>query len=895
MLEVNPHLQGTDSMPNQMVSKSKKTEKWKKRTMDFLEKEGLTQISLNQRYYENYRLVNGEFIEQYFNEEGSNFDPILQFTKKFDLPKHIRHYDILSQPFNSLVGEFITLPETAYVKAQGDDVLASKERAKKRIIQEFVMELINKDIEAELVRRGYEDPNIIQFNSEEERQAYLQELEAQKQQLFPQEYKNFDATWSHIAEKWANIQLKNNILEHNLRRLNENDFKHSLITAKCFRHFRITPNGRTEESWHPLSVFYSKGFNVEYPEDGSYIGRGAPMSTEDIINTFGFQLTEKQIQSLESYASKVDLKGTTDGFGNPVNYTSIDGTPYNVLLPYLNPAFDSLPTVGHSTAGYNLSNFFQPSEEVGTIFSKRYWVTEVYWFAQTRIGKVHYVDPETGQLVKRFVDEDFIVPEGFEEIKTSFNDSDYEDTPNIVIWTITNELWEGKKISGVTAEGGVTGPIYFGIQRSPFQVKASGKIWDKKLPVVGLVYDNTTVVPQSFIDKAKPFQIFYNVIMNHAYTVFENQIMPFIVMDPNLIPNTKDWGGRSTEKWLEIGQALGVTVADSNPQVTQGAPVNGGTFPRIVDVNTTPQLIAYLQLAAAVKSLALEQIGFSPQRLGDVGRSESATGVQGAVQGSYNQTSSYFSAFEDYKRRCHQMGLNFDQYVQSANDELTVQGIHSDVSNQFLKLNGVDLLLADLHVYIDNARNEADKLRIMKQFMLENNTILTSLKSRIDVLNADTSTVIMQAAIVADEELRAQNERNMKLQEQQLQMQQDQFDQAQGREQANFEAKLENDLMIAYLRALPSQSSTSEEGFKQSLAFADLRMKERMNEQSIDLQRRKLENDKQNQNQNQARLNNQERIALEREKTDRFTQLELTYRQILKNKANQKAKNANKK
>jgi hypothetical protein len=887
MLEINPHLQGAPaSMPSQMVSKRKKNEKWKRKTMDFLEREGIRQIAENQRYYENYRLVNGEFIEQYYTNEDSSasaWDPIIQFSEKFHLPKHVRHYDILSQPFLSLVGEFINLPDTAFVKAQGDDVIASKERIKKQLITDLVMQLIDKDLDAELVRRGMEDPNLIQFNSEEERTQYLQQIEAEKQKLFPQEYKDFDAKWSHIAEKWANVQIKNNILEYNLRRLNENDFKHALITAKCFRHFKLTPNGRTEECWHPMTVFLSKGFNQEYPEDGAFIGRGTPMNAEDIINTFGFQLTEEQLRGLESLTSKVDLKGTKDAMGNPVNYTSIEGTPYNVVLPYLNPEFDKLPTVGQSTAtSHSIFSLFRDSKEGTALLNKQYWVTEVYWFAQERIGKVQFIDEETGQLVKRIVDEDFIVPPGFEEIKTSFNDTEYDETPNVVIWTLTNELWEGKKISGTRGDNGASGPIYFGVQRSPFQIKAAGKIWDKKLPVVGLVLDNLTVAPQSFVDRAKPFQIFYNVIMNHAYTVYENQIMPFVVMDPNLIPNTGDWGFRSMEKWMEVGQALGATVADTHPNATGGAPVQGGAFPRVIDVNTTQHLIVYLNLAAAVRDLALQQIGFTPQRLGNVGKSESATGVQGAVEGSYNQTSTYFSAFEDYQRRCHQMGLNFDQFIQSENDELTVQGIHSDVSNQFFKLNGIDLLLADLHVYIANAKNEAQKLQILKQFMLENNTILTSLKSRVDILTADTSTVIMHAAKVADEELRQQNERSMQLQEQQLQMQQQQFDEAQKAEMARFNSKLENDLLIAYMNALPPQQGTDDIEFKQTVELAKLRIQERNMDNQNDLNRRKLESEERNAGTNQARLNNQDRIALEREKTERIKQAELTRRQILR-------------
>lgn len=878
----HPFISQQATMPNQLLSKQQKNDDWKRGTMDALESIGMGQIIQNQRFEENYKLVDGRFIHSHYLENDQDvYEPLADFAQRLDLPNYVRHYDIISQPINSLVGEYTSLPDVSFAKAEGDEILNERERAKKDLITDLINQLFEREAMQSMIESGEMDQ---EFASEEEKQRALQQLYQEKLNLVPAELKNFDGTWSHISERWANIQLKNNRQRFNQREKNRIEFRDALITGRCFREFVITPSGRTEVTWNPRNTFYQKGYDVKNPEDGQFIGRARPMNAEDIITEYGHKLTTKELEDLSSFAN-ASAPVYKDVFGNKVNYTNFDGKPYGVDLPYLGRELDLEPQF-NKNQNYILNDLYYSENEYPYLAGKQYWLTEAYWFAQTKIGKVQYLNPETGQLVKELVDEDFIIPQGFKEIDASFTDEEYVNTPNIIIWTYDNELWQGKKITGNYGQA----PIYFDVKRAPFQCKGDGAMWEKKLPVIGLIYNNRNVAGQSLVDLMKPYQIYYNVVMNYSYRVFEKQLLPFAVMDVNLIPNDGDWGHKSVEKWIEVGQTLGVAPIDTHYSNTAQAQIQGGQFPRVMDgFDVMPRVMQYLELAQVLKSLALEQIGFTPQRLGDVKASETATGVQQALAKSYTQTSNYFAEFQDYKRRCLQMGLNFDQHVQSQTEDLMVSSLHSDPTNQFLKLNGTQLLMADLNVYVQDSQEEYEKIRMMQQLALENNTILTKLSTRVNILNADSVNVISHAIKIAEDEASAQQAQMQQMEQAQMQQGQEQFEKGLAWEKEKFYAQMENNLQQKYIQVFGGKNNAvgqdeNGNGLQDVFEYERLKNDISVSQGELDLKRREQDlRFAENSNAVRDRITEKE-IDLARIKASTFAEAEKTKREERRDK-----------
>lgn len=888
-LQQHPFITQHANLPNQLVSKKEKQSKdWQKSCMDGLEAIGMAQIIQNERFEENYKLVDGRFIHNhYLDKDEDVYDPLHAMIQKLELPNYIRHYDMISQPINALVGEFTSLPDVSIAKAEGDEVLNQREREKSKLIGDLVMQLFEREALTEAIQSGEMDQ---QFGSEEEKQQALQQLFAERQNLIPSELKNFDGTWSHISEKWANIMLKNNRQKYNQREKRRIEFRDALITARCFRHFYVTPAGRNEETWNPRNTFYQKGYDIKNPEDGLFVGRSRPMNAEDIINEYGHLLTTSEIKELSTF-SNATAPVYKDALGNKVGYTNFDGKPYGVDLPYLGRELDFEPQFNHNPLN-SLTDLYYTESDFSYLAGKQYWVTEAYWFAQAKIGKYQYLD-EDGELIKQFVDEDFILPPDVKEINAAFSDEEYRKTPNIVIWTYDNELWKGKKITGNFGQA----PIYFDVRRSEFQCKGDGTMWEKKLPVVGLIYNNRNVSGQSLVDLMKPYQIYFNVIMNYCYRTFEKQFVPFVAMDTNLIPNQGDWGNKNAVGWLEAAQAVGIAPIDTSYANTAQAQIQGGQYPRIVDVDIMPRVIQQLELAQTIKALGLEQIGFNAQRLGDVKASETATGVQQALAKSYTQTSNYFSEFQDYNRRCLQMGLNFDQYVQSQNPDLRVSALNSDLSQMFLKMNGTDLLMADLNVYVGDAQEEFEKLRLMKQFVLENNTILTKVSTRINILNADSVSVITHAIKVAEEEEAQERQRLEQMQQQQMEQQQAQFEEGMKWEKTKFFADLENKLQQKYIQVFGGKNNaigqdTNGDGMQDVFEYERIQNEAERSRGELDLKRRELEQ-RNTADERATRANlAKEQMELNKIKASTFAEAEKTKREEMRDKRKARAQNA---
>ena len=69
----------------------------------------------------------------------------------------------------------------------------------------------------------------------------------------------------------------------------------------------------------------------------------------------------------------------------------------------------------------------------------------------------------------------------------------------------------------------------------------------------------------SLVDMMKPHQIGYNVAMNQLYQISEKEIGMFVVMDVNMFPNNKDWGGQDAwGKWMLMAKAYGLLPADKS-------------------------------------------------------------------------------------------------------------------------------------------------------------------------------------------------------------------------------------------------------------------------------------------------------------------------------------------
>jgi len=807
-------------LPPQALPLKQKDEEFGIQCMDALEFQGRMQWLENQKYYTNYKLVNGEFIPSEYGLEEEFKDSISQMSADFNVPSFIKNYDIISQPINTMVGELDAYPDTLRVIGKGEKIDNERMRVKSSMLKDYTMSRIEAEINMKLIEKGL-DPNFEEFETEEEKQAYQQQVTQVREDLMNpmQIQKYINTSYRHQAEIWGSTELEDQKQRFNLYDMRRLEFKDLLTTGKRFRHIYLKADGFGVESLNPINVFYHKSPEVKFIQDGDYAGQIHILSSSAIIDRYGYLMTKKQIESLQADYENVSKKALvkTALNGDKINYNSPSGIPYATIVPSLDRWVNEfMPQVKDYPAS---SNFLMTPELLDQInggsnyisaINGMYQVTLGYWTSQKRIGKLVWINPETNTVEKIIVDESFYLPSYVKEVDGTI-DFKEDDKINTITWTYVPEIWSGVKISNAGTHTNLEQPIYLNVGRHEIQGKGETMLYGTKLPILGQVINNRNTVSSSLVDLLKPYQFLYNVLMNQVYQYLEKEIMPFLILDSNALPNDKDWGGKKNlEKWLTAAKAVGVVPMDTSPANLQGANA-GGQLPKVIDMDMSNRMLTRINVAQTIKQLALEQIGIAPQRLGDIKSSETATGINQASQRSYTQTSSWFTEFFAGEREMMKAQLDVAQVLQSKNKDITASMTKSDMSNNYVKFNDNEFSLYDLHIYVTNSQEELRKIELVRKLGVENNTLMTKLSDRIKMATDNSIPEIVNIILSSEAEEMEMRKQDQAQKQQQLEQQQQQFEAAQAKQEKQFYAKLETDKEIAYIKSMGFNENLGED------------------------------------------------------------------------------------
>lgn len=780
-----------DAIPIQMLSMKEKDEDWKKACMDSLESIGRKQYLENVNILENYRLVNNELLYNHYVFTESATDLAQTAMKEFDLPPYLRHYDITRKVINVLSGEYQSRPDNFRVAAIDEFAQNEYLRHKKDLLMEIVVSSIQKGIQEKLAQQGF-DPNKNDFESEEEAQQYQQQYQEAEKQLTPEEIESYmKESYRGIGERWAEMVINLDKQRFNTPEMEIQEFEDMLICDRAYRHFYLKANGLgySQETWNPIRVFFHKSPDLRYVEDGDYVGRVFYISIPEIINRYGHKMPRKQLESLYGeYLKKNKLGGTEYSFFQAANVPFENYPEYARTVQAL--GFD--PHTGVPYTG-SMGNF--TSQDVDVLFnssSSTYnlqgltQATEAYWRSQKKVGFLIMKDPETGEIIEELVDETFIVPDFVTEVD---DDPSYEDlvfypekNMNTIRWTWVNEVWGGTKLNITTSE--TPGGVYIDVKPIPFQFKGDTNPYEVKLPVCGAIFNNRNAKSMSIVDMMKPYQILYNVFMNKIYQLASTDIGKILLLDPRLIPNDKDWGGeKNIEKWVTSTRNSKIGQIDTSPGARGGTPPGQQQW-TVTDMTTFDEIKATVEIARLLEEQAMFQVGITQQRLGIVQASETATGVKQSVSNSYAQTESYFTKFSNYKKRVLQMNLDIAQYCSATDRDMTLSLIQDDMTREFIKMNGVELLNSQLAIRVFNSQELLRQNELVKQLILKNNTANASMSALAASIYTESPSKLvsilkkMEADMKADMQAQRDHEQQMVDKEIQARQQEKAQDQA---------------------------------------------------------------------------------------------------------------------
>jgi hypothetical protein len=879
MLEIHPFLKSSSVislLPPQYISLKEKLKgadkygisMWMKRNLDALDIIARKQYIENQKLIINEKLVNGEFIPQdYFEECEDNFlEPVEELIKQGKLPRFIKHYDIISKPIKTQVQEFADLPDSFHVVGFGEQLQSERMEVQTDMLKNWVTETIENRFKRFLQEQNIDENQ--QFNSEEEKQQFIQQIESLRQSKTPKEIGEYmKSDYKHIAVMWAEYELQNQKQKFQLDKLRRLEFEDLLVHARRFRHLRVDKYGFNIETLNPINVFYHKGSQTQYVQDGEYAGTIYLAPVSYVIDKFSKYMTAEQIESYNSnFDSNWNVKSTTDWFSNPVNYSDTNGIPYDTWLPSFDPFINNIAP--HLGFNYTPNLFSIGTNNFTGNINQMMVVTETYWKSAEQVFTLSWINPESGLHEVVEVDESFVFPPYIKIQKDKIIDESQEI--NTAILSYKPQVWGGVIIRGANYASNIQ-PLYINCGPLEYQRTSPFKI-NVKLPIVGQIINNRNTKPSSQVDKFKPFQFLVNVAMNKAAKLQERSLMPMIVMDMNLIPNQKDWGGEDALiKWIVAGQEGSVVPVDTSPSNLLGRQ-DGGQYPRILDVDLTPRITAQLQIARELTMMAYDQLGLTPSRLGDVKGIDTATGLNTSVAKSYQATGSWFTEFWECERVILQQQLDMIQWLKANDKDISVEFVNSDFTTGFLKFANNNFNLYDLQIYVSNSQEELRKKKMYEQLAISNNTVITDMSTRMEMIDSLTpSERILQIVKSAEERGYQQQEKLQQMKQQEIEANtQSEKDRLKQEYELEY-AKMKNEEKIAWIKSRgyisEGEQDLDKSGIPDAFEYEKFTTQAGLQYQSLGLNRDKfsLEREKESQRirEKQAELNiKQQELAL---------------------------------
>ena len=660
------------------TEKEKQDESWIKNTMDYFSNKAYAEYVKNRdTFVKNYDLMKGILrMEDFYQEpEVRSFTDVL--TSDLELPAYVKMYSIITTPVNELVGEISKRPDTFKVKAFDDDSKSEELQFKTDTLQNYVLSQAKQQILAKAAIEGAE------IDDEQLEQMTMEQV---KDQL---------DSYTSVAEKWANHILTCQKAEFNLKEKSEDAFRDMLISAREFYHIYEDNSklGFNIEVANPKNTWFLTTPDRKWISDPTGRAQGAyaagtvqVMELSEIIESVP-DLTKEEIDHLRSSLQDYGLINVRESnLGNPDAIPGQDSVMYDTFDPLvLQTRMIIESEMKENNDG--LKDFLGLTNNVSS-FGYKYVVVRSYWISKRKIGKLIYID-EMGNEQSMLVDENY--------------KSGTIPTQESLEWGWINEWYQGTKI----------GPDIYHIK--PFKLL-------NYCPIIGTTYEVKNTEAKSLVDLMKPFQVLYNVCMNQLYKLLEKEVGKVQLMSIRHIPIPKDGDAQDAlDMWEMEARNRGVVFIDDSPENLK-APSSFNQFTSL-DLTRTQEIQARYTLAQQLKSECWELVGMSRQRMGSVAASESATGVNTAVQQSYSQTEPLFVAHEYVMGQLYQAIIDAALYVESSKPESTLSYITNEGESAFVQVNGSDLKFRDLKVFLTNRPEDTqmfNEIRQLSQALIQN-------------------------------------------------------------------------------------------------------------------------------------------------------------------------------
>ena len=845
----------SDNLPPMTVPKKVKESKdWQEAVLDSFEFLAIEQFKDNLQFIDLYRMVDGKISYQELSEVAPHMKDIQSLLDGVGVPSFLKHYDIIGIVINALVGYYGTMQPKFHVTDTGEVAESEFLRAKNEELQTLIQNVIKNTVDLHLAKNGMTAEGQT-FESEEEQQQYMQQLQEAAQQFVPKDTeRDSKKTFKTIGMQWGEATLERDRERFNFSKLERDELKDQLTSGRCFRHFRIGFDDYEPESWSAKNTFFSREVDAEMVHKGEYVGRLNFWTPAEVIRRYGHEINAKDQKALlggneawktfvgDGYYTGTVEESIKSNFNKQVRVPFANYYDYNFYLGLQEETGIpmGIQTIYNSDGTSSDRERFLPrlmgdyhgrysyyAKIMRDDFKHRLdlcQVTETYFRAYELWGYLTYED-STGRIVTEEVTED-ILPEFLKEnnisqnYKTELVKIVKDFKPNTLQWTYRPVVYEGVKIQSEN----LVKPIYLYCRPCEHQIKGDSE-FDRWLPVAGYI-------GQSQAKKIEPYQAKYNLCMNQIYSMLEKEIGVFFLLDTAMIPSEFDGWGDAQEALIamrNIAKDVGILPVATS-QDNQRNPTNFNQF-STYNLSYSAQMADRIRLAEFSQRKAYEMIGINPNILQAPAKYETAEGVRQSQEATYAQISEIFENYENYIKSAYELHLSVAQYCQSNKKDITLYYTKSDASIEYLKFTDPEFPFRRLGLIASSDSKKRKELETFKTYLLQTNTLGTDTLEIAKLISSDEFSEVVEIAKSAQERRMAMEQQQFQqqqaLEQQRAENQRVAAEEAWTRQEESKQRDRENILNKERINALgrASDKQSNELGFAQINKQADLAMK----------------------------------------------------------------------
>lgn len=750
------------SFPPQQLSFRSKGKEWRQKHLDWADTKSYWNYGLirNTAIHKkiNYDLVNGiihmKDIANTINPDG---------IKGSFIPNKIQHYPIINSKLNVLRGEASKRVFDYRVIITNPTSISEIETKKKDEVYDAVLELI-KEQNADLYQQAQMEQQQQQMEQQQAQEQGQQPQQSayqqgQAQQAFEEKLKRITDYYTYqyqdIREMRGNTLLHHYSKEQNFNVMFNDGLMDAMTVGEELYQCEIVGGEPRVKRLNNLKVSaFGCGYSNKI-EDADVIIIEDYWGLGTIYDTFYDALTASDVKKLEQM-------GATGEPASPDNMNNIDERQGFIRRPMItdvivNPEDDIYfnPAAAYGDAAISR---LSPFDGEGNIR-----VLRMYWKSRRKIKKVTSYDPQTGEEIQKFYDEDYIIDKAKGETEK-------------IYWI--NQAWEGTKIGK---------DIYVNIRPCPVQYNSISNPSKCSFGIIGTIYSLNENKPFSLVDMMKPYAYLYDVI--HA------KMERFIARDYGFLVNVdlaKMPRGWSFEKYMHYAKTLGILIQDSFNEGNIGSAtgklagaLNNNSVGGI-QASQMEVIRAYTEILEYVRNVMSEIVGISRQREGQVSNRETVGGVERATLQSSYITEWLFLKHEDTIKRVLEAFLETAKIAMKGKSK-KFQYISDDFANKLIDIDGDEFAECDYGLVVDNSdasQTLKQNMEMLAQAALQNqvlsfSTIMklygtASLAEKQRMVEKDEQEKIQQAQQAQQEQLQQQQEAvqmQMQLRQQQLQLQ----------------------------------------------------------------------------------------------------------------------------